>query len=775
MIDTLLVGHNDSDFGGYVKSVQALGVGSGAYKDLSLAFLNHEGHPYRALDFLSYCRFGEGKVLPRYHNLDFLWPTITYLGSYLHRHGLSFEYVNLFHRERDRFITRLQQQDVRTVAITTTLYVTPQPIIEIIEVVRQYAPGTKVIVGGPFVGNQTRSLSDRAVLELFKYLGADFYIDSNEGEAALVSLLKALRDGTDLAVIPNLAFRSGDGYIRNRAEIERNELADNLVNYALFSPREIGEFVSLRTAKSCPFSCAFCGFPQRAGKYLYNVTATVEQELDAIHALGTVTTLTFLDDTFNVPKKRFREILDLMIRKKYGFRWNSFYRSDHGDPEIIELMAKAGCEGVFLGIESGSDRQLERMKKTSRRRHYLDAIPRLRAAGISTYASLIVGFPGETAETVDESVDLIETAAPDFFRAQLWYADPITPIWERRAEFGVTGEAFNWAHNTMDSAEACRHIDRLFMSVRNSVWMPQNGFEQWSTFYLQRRGYSLEQIKGFVRAFNDGIKEKLLFGEDVNVSPPVLEMLKQSSDPRNVPSLSSSPYDASVYSNVVASWLRTIGPEWPVLKPRHATLGAPGGKWISVVCPVTRACFDGIDSGQANGDVAWLVVLAIALQRLDGDGRLPVLAALEDRQDLLPVPVAIDDNARFSDAVRDVASAYETAKAGRIFHMQPVQNLYGLSSDRPAFEVAIRTVAERMVEAAAPEGARLVLELRADQVVLLGLEEQLGAANLGILGNYIARLAEDASRDPHLVIEEIGLATQSVAPSSSDAVANFDF
>jgi radical SAM PhpK family P-methyltransferase len=777
MIDALIVGYNDPDFGSFVDSVRSLGVQSGAYKDLSLAFLNHNGRPYRALDLLSYCRDGQA-AHPRFHNVDFLWPTITYLGSYLHRHGLSFDYVNLFQREKDKLIAKLGKGDVRTVAITTTLYVTPQPIIEIIELVRRHAPATKIVVGGPFVGNQTTSLDERSVMALFRYLGADFYIDSNEGEAAFVALLRALRDGTDLAAVPNLSFRSGEGYVRNKRETERNELSENLVNYALFPREDIGQFVSLRTAKSCPFSCAFCGFPQRAGKYLYNVTDTVERELDTIRELGTVTTLTFLDDTFNVPKKRFKEILNLMARKNYGFRWNSFYRSDHGDPETIEMMAAAGCEGVFLGIESGSDKQLERMKKTSRRRHYLDAIPRFRAAGISTYASIIVGFPGETADTVAESADLIETAAPDFFRAQLWYADPITPIWERRAEFGVTGEAFNWAHDTMTSAEACRHIDHLFMSIRNSVWMPQNGFEQWSTFYLQRHGYTLDQIKRFLGAFNDGIKEKILFGDDVEASPGVLKRLQACSDPQNRQLPSRSPFDPADYTAAVTAWTRAIGPQWPSSKRFQAVAPVTDGDrmWTTVVCPVGRDVLDRTGTGEVEVGASWLTVLAIALGRLDGDGRVPVLAGLEAGEGPVPMPVAIDETAGFMDAARDAASAYRTARSAGAYGTFPIRNLYAGGPDaEPKVEVGMRIVSDAADPSPIPDGLWLVLELRTDQVALACDGQALDTAGLAALAAYVARLAKDVSLDPLARIETLGVDRKVAVAAREEAAATFNF
>ena len=197
-------------------------------------------------------------------------------------------------------------------------------------------------------------------------IGADIYVISQEGEAALVNIIRTLKNRGNLDNVDNIAYRSGEKYIRTAESIESNPLEENMVDYALFPSDEIGEFVSLRTAKSCPFSCAFCGFPQRAGKYKYESVELVEGELNRLRDIGTVTTLTFLDDTFNVPKERFKEILRMMIRNQYGFKWNSFYRSDHGDEEAIELMGKAGCEGVFLGVESGSDQMLLRMNKTAR-------------------------------------------------------------------------------------------------------------------------------------------------------------------------------------------------------------------------------------------------------------------------------------------------------------------------------------------------------------------------------------------------------------------------
>lgn len=528
MIDCLLIGFNSSNFPDYVRMVKAMGEDSGAFKDLELAYIEHQNKPYQSMDILNHF-YAEGKESHKpFHNADFVWPVITYLGSYLNRHGLTFDYVNLFQTEKELLKEKLLANEYLTIAITTTLYVSPHPVMEIVSFIRKYNKTARIVVGGPHIANSSKVADEASLQSFFKYLGGDFYVISSEGEATLVNLINAFKQGADLAAVENIAYRRGKEFVLTAQTIERSSLEENMVDYTIFPRAEFGEFISTRTAKSCPFTCSFCAFPERAGKYVYEGVEIVEHELNHIRELGGVSTVTFIDDTFNVPKGRFKEILRMMIRNGYGFRWNSTYRCDHGDEEAIELMAEAGCEGVFLGIESGSDTMLKTMNKTAKRQDYIRAIPLLSKAGISTYASLVVGFPTETYETLQETIDLVEEAKPDFFRAQLWYCDPVTPIWRQREKYGIKGSAFNWSHDTMDARTASDLIDRMFIGVENSVWLPQNGFEQWSTFYLQRKGMSLERIKTFLRSFNAAIKERLLDPGRREISPELLESLKQS-------------------------------------------------------------------------------------------------------------------------------------------------------------------------------------------------------------------------------------------------------
>jgi anaerobic magnesium-protoporphyrin IX monomethyl ester cyclase len=779
MIDCLIVGFNEIETARYVRMVRSMGTESGAWRDLNLALLDHRGELHHALEVFADLHH-EGRPGPRsqLHNADFLWPTILYLGSYLQRRGFTFDYVNLFAREKEEFRSKVREHKVLTVAITTTLYVIPEPILDIVEFVRREDPNVRIIVGGPYVSNNTGALDDDGLQRFFKLIGADFYVDSSEGEETLARLLGALKCGGDVTEIPNLAFHRGDNYVTTQKATESSSLAEEAVRYELFPRRDIGAFVSLRTAKSCPFSCAFCGFPARAGHYVVLDVERVAQELDAIRDQG-VTTLTFLDDTFNVPKKRFRELLRMMIDRRYGFRWNSFYRSDHGDAATIALMAEAGCEGVFLGIESGSDSILQAMRKTSRRRHYLEAIPLFRRHGILTHANMIVGFPGETHETFLESVSLVEEAQPDFYRAQLWYADPVTPVWQRRDELGIIGEAFSWSHRTMDSATASDLVEKMFLCVRNSVWLPQYGFELWSTFYLQRFGMDRDQLKNFLRCFNAGIRRRLVW-PDAGADAPLTEALRRSAqfDRGIAPDMAAvAPYDGGRYTAAEAFWCGLFA----VHRPRPTLPAIPdvdaGRVSESILLPITSC--DRIAAADIELRAAVLAAFAIVLIRITG--RDDAVLIVSDGGYDLPLRLYPGACGSFQSLATEAAALWREAWRHRQLAAHFLGNTHRLAhwgARPPQPDVSFHFGHASQARMADGRGLQLRALPRPEGLLLEldFLPDCLGQADAERLLALLYAILSAAGGRPETATRDIGEAPLPLTPTvAEDAVAEFNF
>lgn len=772
-IDCLIIGFNDSDFPATVDLVRAMGDDAGAYRDMNLAFITHEGRPYRSMDLLNRFRQEDDPEAPELSNVDFLWPVVTYLGTYLERRGFSFEYANLFHLEKERVRKILETEEVLTVAVTTTLYVSPHPILEVVEFIRRYNDRAKIVIGGPYISGQARMNDREAVEEAFDYLGGDVYVISQEGEGALAEIVEATKNGGGLAKIDNIAFKDGGKFTFTETSIERNALDENMVDYSLFPKDRYNRFLSLRTAKSCPFACSFCGFPQRAGKYTYLTTELVEKELDAIAELGVVDTLTFIDDTFNVPKKRFKEVLEMMIEKDYGFKWNSFYRSDHGTPEVIELMARAGCEGVFLGIESGSDTMLGHMNKTARRKHYLEAIPLLKEAGIWTHASLIIGFPGETYYTVAETIDLIETAKPHTYRAQLWYADPVTPIWQKREEYGIEGSAFTWRHNTMDSAMACDLVDRMFLNVENSVWLPQHGFEQWSLFYLERLGMSREQILTFLKVWSTAVKEKLVDPRRSEPRATTMAALRQASR------FGAAAADGDDFGEVDLAPVELYSPAAYNRAERALTelfRGASPGGQLEVLGerPELRMDGDGGAPGLVErridglGDGQLLAAFALLWGRLNGREETILLAA-EDRP--IPLRLALPWSEPFAAAADAAGEALAAGREHALYALSIVTNPHRMKQHGatcPSFDIGFVTGepggtldARRLLSSHLASERELGLVLQAvrcgDGLTLRWLydADSLTTARVEELAAVFERVLDTVRREPGIALDEI--------------------
>ncbi|MCX7921501.1 MAG: PhpK family radical SAM P-methyltransferase [Clostridia bacterium] len=528
VIDCLFIGFNEMNFEDYEKRVKLMGVNSGAYRDLNLSFIQYENKPYTASGIYNLFNLknnlsGDGMGPMSVGNT--LNTTIAYLGTYLNRRGLSFDYINSFQDEKDELASKLKTNNILTIAIPTALYVSVFPILEIMSFIKKHNRTAKVIIGGPFVANNI-SLEDNTALQyLFKNIGADFYIYSSQGEAALTSIIGAVKNKESYDGLFNVFYKSGSSYAATPLVDEKVDLEENPTDWSLFRDK-IGKSAWVRTALSCPFSCSFCEYPQRAGKYRTISVEAVERELNILDSIGKVKSVGFVDDTFNVPPERFKEILRMMIRNKYSFNWFSYFRCQYADRETVELMKESGCEGVLLGIESGNNNILQNMNKAVTIEQYQRGLELLNEYGIISEASFIVGFLGETLETVQDTVRFIEESKPTFFRAQAWYCSSLAPIWKEKSKYNIKGMGFEWAHETMDSVTATNLVEDMFVSVKNSIWAPQHYFDFPGILNLKHRGFDMEEIKKFLSTFNEGVKEKLKNPKQGNVSSKIAEELK---------------------------------------------------------------------------------------------------------------------------------------------------------------------------------------------------------------------------------------------------------
>lgn len=531
-VDCLLIGHNDMDFAQYEKTLRRMGENSGAYRDLSLNFIRYNKKPYTVADIFNifYYQGRDAGDSDFFHVAEAFSAAVAYLGTYLDRREYTFDYINSFRYAKAELAEKLSSDYILTIAITTTLYVSMLPIIEIIQFIKRYNRDAKIIVGGPFVSTKARTLPEEELKYLLaSNIGADFYVNSSQGETALVNIIHALKHDLPLEQVNNIYYKTPGGITAAPVLKENNKLSDNMVNWELFG-EDVGGYVNVRTSISCPYSCAYCGFPHHAGAYQNADVKAVEGELQELDRIKTVKSVRIVDDTFNIPVSRFKAILRMMIKHQFHFKWNGYIRCQGIDEEMVQLMKESRCEGVFLGLESGNNQILRNMNKRATVQDYLKGIELLKKHGITLMGNFIIGFPGETRETVRDTLGFIEKSGLDFFHAQLWYCEPITPIWKKREVFDIQGESFEWSHAAMNSSTACDLIEQVFFAVSENIstWVPQYSFDFDNIWHLTNRGMSLDRVKGFLNSFNLAVKEKLKASPDKEVSYEVLKQVQAS-------------------------------------------------------------------------------------------------------------------------------------------------------------------------------------------------------------------------------------------------------
>jgi radical SAM superfamily enzyme YgiQ (UPF0313 family) len=161
------------------------------------------------------------------------------------------------------------------------------------------------------------------------------------------------------------------------------------------------------TGRGCPFSCKFCASSSLCGRrYRARSSANVLKEIEEMYYKFNITKFYIADDTFTFNKKRVREICEGIIDRELNITWGCGTRVDCIDEESLDIMYKAGCRGILVGIESGSDEILTDIGKGINTNQIYDACRKVIKCGMSLGCSFIIGLPEDNWDTVLKSLEL---------------------------------------------------------------------------------------------------------------------------------------------------------------------------------------------------------------------------------------------------------------------------------------------------------------------------------------------------------------------------------
>jgi p-methyltransferase len=425
-----------------------------------------------------------------------------YLYQYLKQLDFHVEIVQHAQLEAEK-LEQCLDRGPKVIAISTTLLLNPLDIADLVRYCRKRCPDAFIVLGGMSIWNAYQDKKDPAA---FKSYRADACVIDPRGFRTLGKLVAAVCNGKSLDDVPNLFLYRKTGAVATTMQPETYDFLDNAIKYDLIDQDLMGRISLVRTQISCPFACSFCSYPTSQGDVLKSPLEAVEAELNALRARG-VTHLLFVDDTFNVPPSRFKEMLQLL--KQYEFSWYAFIRCQYLDKQQVVDMRESGCRGAYLGIESGNDAILKGMNKRVTSAQYLRGVELLRSQGISTLASFIVGFPGETEDTLRDTIQFIDRSGTEFFNVKIFYYDHTTPIHQQAAAYDLTGQGMTWAHRTMNSTQAFAYTEDVIKSVRRAPYIAQHSGEIWEVAFFHERGFSPSQLQTLYGNFTRMIGEEL--------------------------------------------------------------------------------------------------------------------------------------------------------------------------------------------------------------------------------------------------------------------------
>jgi anaerobic magnesium-protoporphyrin IX monomethyl ester cyclase len=302
--------------------------------------------------------------------------------------------------------------------------------------VRDASPGSRIVLGGAHP-----SAVPVQTMEQFSEVD---YVLTGEAEGSLPRLCEALGAGGPVDEIPGIVYRR-DGKVLQGPEPVFPSLdevprpARDLVADAYQQKRYYSILVrqkpvdTLFTSRGCPFRCGFCY--NRRQKYRFRTAEDVVDELTRIRERG-IRDVEIADDTFTGHRGRALRIFDLIIAEKLDISFRIKSRVDVFTEELAKRAREAGVYLVAFGTESGSQRMLDAMNKRTTVEMNARACALTRKYKMLSHSSWIIGYPGETPETVAETLDFIRKHHPSTVNLAVLRPYPETDAYELAASSG---------------------------------------------------------------------------------------------------------------------------------------------------------------------------------------------------------------------------------------------------------------------------------------------------------------------------------------------------
>ncbi|HDX9588226.1 TPA: cobalamin-dependent protein [Bacillus pseudomycoides] len=422
---------------------------------------SHDGDPY-------------GKVIPL--GLGSLWAVLT-------DHNFNAEILDMFTQDTKELIEVLQIHRPKIVGFSC---LTEQRhwVVSLVKLTREILPNSLIILGGvhPTFTPDTMLTSTSADL-----------IIKGEGEIPLLEVCEMYlnRKSTDFSQVNSVVYKSNTGEIIENKTGKRIKHLDHLpafpyhkfefnkyrfINNVLKEGRlpvklDVSKItaVNYMSSRGCVYNCSYCSiqtFWQR--RYYAHELNRVIQEIIWLKNNKNVEFVWFWDDIFTINKKRIEELCTLLIENKVNVYWGCTTRVDLVDEQLLKLMRRSGCILISYGVESGSQQILDNVQKKTKIEDIVYKIQLTMDLDISARVSLMVGNPGETDETIAETIKLIQSVEPDLWSVNITKIYPGTDLYKKVKQQGLFSDEL-WLNTEEVPYYTLEHSEEELMNYQKLI------------------------------------------------------------------------------------------------------------------------------------------------------------------------------------------------------------------------------------------------------------------------------------------------------------------
>lgn len=331
------------------------------------------------------------------------------VSSYLKSHGcdVTLHDANAYQLTTDEIISYIQGLSPTILGLTVYTNQLSQTI-SFLKKVKELLPDIITVVGGPHPSSDEHE-------SLLRQNKAVDVVVIGEGEYTMLELVKNIQNGKPLDQTKGIAYRT-NGEIKVNHHREYIEDLDSLPfadwdslpmdkYWAVSAEKKV--FVNVLFSRGCKFNCTFCGSRVALGQEVRKRSPkSIVKEIEHLYEEHHARELCINDATFNVDNKWVSEICEGILKlNKPDLVWGCNLRADRMDRETLKLMKRSGCSNIFLGAESGDDNMLKSMKKGTNVEMIRNALRMIDEEGIKIYCGFILGMPGETEESINNTLN----------------------------------------------------------------------------------------------------------------------------------------------------------------------------------------------------------------------------------------------------------------------------------------------------------------------------------------------------------------------------------